>query len=62
VQSTTELCGGLGPQDKETPLHRAARYGHSESVQLLLTGKANPSAENLDKETPLQLAQMRFKK
>ena len=43
---STELCGGLGPQGKYTPLHKAAMNGRNESVQLLLIAKANPNAEN----------------
>ena len=42
----TELCDGLGLQFKATPLHEAAAYGHSESVQLLLTAKGSANAEN----------------
>ena len=42
---STELCGGLGPQHKDTPLHNAAASGHNGAVQLLLTAKANPNAE-----------------
>ena len=45
IVQSTELCGGLGPQTKYTPLHFAAMNGHSEAVQLLLTAKANADAE-----------------
>ena len=49
----SELCGGLGPQDKYTPLHEAAANGQNESVQLLLTAKANPNAaEDLVSDSP----------
>ena len=37
----------LLPQRKKTPLHEAAAYGHSESVQLLLTAKADADAEDV---------------
>merc|ERR1711865_832602 len=40
----------------ETPLHRAAQNGHSESVQLLLTMKDNADAEDVNKDTPLHHA------
>ena len=33
-------------QNKWTPLHKAAVYGHNESMQLLLTAKGNANAEN----------------
>ena len=46
VVQSTELCGGLMLQKKNTPLHEAAGKGHNESVQLLLTAKANPTVEN----------------
>ena len=39
-------------QGKYTPLHRAASYGHSESVQLLLAAKGNVNAENMVSELP----------
>merc|ERR1712166_699534 len=41
---------------KYTLLHNAAMNGHSESVQLLLTAKANLNAEDTHKETPLHRA------
>ena len=47
IVQSTDLCGGLGPQTKYTPLHWAAQNGYNESVQLLLTAKANPNAEDL---------------
>ena len=49
---STELCGGLGPQSKYTPLHYAAQNGQHESVQLLLTAKANPNAEDSVSDLP----------
>ena len=49
-----ELCGGL-MQDKSTPLHKAAEYGRSESVQLLLTAKGNVNAENSVSDSLLQI-------
>ena len=54
---STELCGGLGPQTKYTPLHYAAVNGHSESVQLLLTAKANPNAVNPVSDSPSVIVQ-----
>ena len=42
-------------QDKETPLHMAARYGNSESVQLLLTAKSNIHAEDRVSDSLLQI-------
>ena len=42
-------------QDKETPLHYAAEYGNSESVQLLLTAKGNIHAENKVSDSLLQM-------
>merc|ERR1712166_65755 len=41
---------------KYTLLHNAAMNGHSESVQLLLTARANPNAANNKKNTPLHEA------
>ena len=49
---STELCGGLGPQNKRTPLHWAAENGHIESVQLLLTAKANANAADSVSDLP----------
>ena len=49
---STELCGGLGPQGKYTPLHDAARNGHNGALQLLLTAKANPNAETKVSDLP----------
>ena len=42
----------LLPQYKATPLHEAAVNGHSESVQLLLTAKANANAANTVSDSP----------
>ena len=42
----------MGPQYKNTPLHKAAREGHSEAVQLLLTAKANTDAETTVNDLP----------
>merc|ERR1711865_364345 len=42
-----ELSGRM----KYTPLHTAAANGHSGAVQLLLTLKANPNAENIREDT-----------
>ena len=42
-------------QDKETPLHMAAGYGNSESVQLLLTAKSNIHAEDRVSDSLLQI-------
>ena len=39
-------------QDKYTPLHRAAKYGNSETVQLLLTAKSNVNAGNCVSTSP----------
>jgi ankyrin repeat protein len=33
-------------QAKYTPLHKAARYGHTELVQLLLAVSGDPNAED----------------
>ena len=46
-------CGLV--QDKWTPLHMAAMYGDSESVQLLLTAKGNVHAENPVSDALLQI-------
>jgi ankyrin repeat protein len=40
----------------ETPLHRAAERGHTETVQVLLTHSANPNVSNTYGETPLHRA------
>ena len=42
-------------QNKYTPLHKAALYGHSESVQLLLTAKSNIKAEDTVSDSLLQI-------
>ena len=42
-------------QDKDTPLHYAAKYGVSESVQLLLTAKGNANAEAAVSDSLLQI-------
>ena len=47
-----ELCGGLLPQNKCTPLHYAARNGQSEPMQLLLTAKANADAADRVRDLP----------
>uniref|UniRef100_A0A1X7U3B3 G domain-containing protein n=1 Tax=Amphimedon queenslandica TaxID=400682 RepID=A0A1X7U3B3_AMPQE len=40
-----------------TPLHNAARWGHSEAIECLLsTGKCDPLAKDNQGKTPLQLA------
>ena len=42
--------------DKETALHCAAQYGHTEVVQLLLGAGAEPNIKNSKEETALDLA------
>ena len=42
----------MGPQEKDTPLHKAVIYGKNESVQLLLTAKANPDAADNVSDSP----------
>ena len=49
-----DLCGGL-VQRKSTPLHHAAKHGHSESVRLLLAAKGNANAENTVNGSLLQI-------
>lgn len=39
-----------------TPLHRAAERGHTETVQVLLSSSADPNVSNTDGETPLHRA------
>ena len=46
-----DLCGGL-VQRKSTPLHHAAKHGHSESVQLLLAAKGNVNAKGYVSASP----------
>ena len=46
------ICGGLGPQTKSTPLHGAVEYGRNESVQLLLTAKADANAADSVNDLP----------
>merc|ERR1712166_1082098 len=61
TQSQMELVMCFAPDrvhetsgyNKEIPLHYAAANGHSESMQLLLTAKANPNAADVMKDTPL---------
>ena len=52
IVQSTELCGGLGPQSKWTPLHRAAQNGRNESMQLLLTAKVDANAANTVSDSP----------
>ena len=40
-----------------TPLHEAAMFGTSESIQMLLKAGANAKAKNKNNETPWDLAQ-----
>lgn len=42
--------------EKETALHCAAQYGHSEVVRVLLQELTDPSMRNSHGETPLDLA------
>ena len=42
----------LLPQTKYTPLHNAAREGHNEAVQLLLTAKADVDAADSVSDLP----------
>ena len=47
-----EMCSGLVLQGKWTPLHKAAQYGNTELVQLLLTAKSNLHAETIVSASP----------
>ena len=47
---------------KRTPLHLAARNGHTELVKLLISAGANIEALNKNGKTPLQVAQSKPKK
>lgn len=42
--------------ERETPLHCAAQYGHSEVVSVLLQELTDPTMRNNRQETPLDLA------
>lgn len=42
--------------EKETALHCAAQYGHSEVVSVLLQELTDPTMRNSQQETPLDLA------
>ena len=42
--------------DKRTPLHLAAEWGHRNTAELLLGKGASVAALNKSKETPLQVA------
>ena len=55
---SSELDGTceLALQEESTPLHMADRYGHNESVQLLLATKGNANAMDMLKDTPLHKA------
>ena len=47
------------PQNKTTPLHAAAKAGHTESVQLLLAANGNPNAENRVSSLPIHMIEVR---
>lgn len=53
VSSSLSLIQNL---EKETALHCAAQYGHSEVVRVLLQELTDPSMRNSRGETPLDLA------
>ena len=42
--------------ERETALHCAAQYGHSEVVSVLLQELTDPTMRNSQQETPLDLA------
>ena len=50
------VCDGWLLQYNNTPLHNAARDGHSEAVQLLLTADGDPNANAQSNGTPLHKA------
>ena len=57
VVQSTELCGVLA-QFKATSLHKAAGNGHRGAVQLLLTAKANPNAEDRVSDSPCSVMEL----
>lgn len=50
------LCFRFGVQDDQTPLHCAARIGHTNMVKLLLENNANPNLATTAGHTPLHIA------
>lgn len=48
--------GRVSPQDDQTPLHCAARIGHTSMVQLLLENGASPNLATTAGHTPLHVA------
>lgn len=50
------LCYHFGFQDDQTPLHCAARIGHTNMVKLLLENNANPNLATTAGHTPLHIA------
>ena len=55
VSATPRLIGAKD-EAGETPLHLAARAGHKEIVEFLLTRKADVNVRDNDGDTPLHLA------
>lgn len=49
------LCFCFGFQDDQTPLHCAARIGHTNMVKLLLENDANPNLATTAGHTPLHI-------
>ena len=50
------LAASLPDAQGSTPLHLAAKHGHTDSLSELLKCRCNPNAQNGDGDTPLHLA------